>query len=118
KGLVRLMAAVFGAPADLLAEGAVSRREGALIRSWLEALEGIARALLLAMAARLPRSAPSRGGRRPPRRKVGAPDTALADGESRPDALPDDELPDSERWAGVVFRALSPTAARRKPAAE
>ncbi|NIR60744.1 MAG: hypothetical protein GWO02_15175 [Gammaproteobacteria bacterium] len=106
KVLLRLVAAIFGEPASLLEEGAVARREGELLRGWLSALEAIARALLLAMAASLPRPT---CGRAPAGRWVRPARTeqvhADRDNEPWTDGAAAVDRPGSERWAGVAFRA-------------
>ncbi|NIR58625.1 MAG: hypothetical protein GWO02_03455, partial [Gammaproteobacteria bacterium] len=102
KALVRLFAQLFGQPADLLEEGAMRRAEARLVSGWLRGLERVARALLLVMAAGLPKPAPGRA-----RRGRRAPVTIPPKDETPSDLRPPD-TPPSEAWAGVAFRALPP----------
>jgi hypothetical protein len=106
KALIRLFAALFGQPADLLDEGAMRRSEARLVRGWLRGLERIARALLLVMAAQLPPPPPGRARRG--RRAPGPPPR-----EEPPLDGPPLETPPSEAWAGVAFRALPPASGGR-----
>jgi hypothetical protein len=92
-------AQIFGEPALLLADVVLPRREGRRLMAWLAALESLARALLLVMAARLPRPAPAKAR---PRRTRGSGAALDQNTEEHP---PSAEPPGSELWAGVVFHA-------------
>jgi hypothetical protein len=101
--LLRLAMAIAGAPVALLAREVVARTEALQIRALLRTLEGVARALLLIMVAGMTDAAGSRSAARAraarsgERRAAPTADEVIAAGE--------DEA-SSERWAGVVFRAL------------
>ncbi len=99
---LRAVAVLFGQPSDLLEDQVLERREWVALCSWLRALEAIARALLLMMAAGSPRAAQAsrRGARRPGR---GRRERPLTDGAPAERASSED-IPPSERWAGVAFR--------------
>jgi hypothetical protein len=117
KALLRALGAIFGDPARLCGEGVLPRGEALSLRGWLAALEAIARAFLLVMAARLPRSEP-----RPARTVRAAADAERAGpgAAEAPDPAaeaPDAEMTDSERWAGVAFRVLPAPSAPSGPRA-
>jgi hypothetical protein len=98
--LLRWAAALWGEPRALMAARAMDRREARELRGWVRALEAIARALLLAMALRLPEpSAKAPKAPNEPRLRP-APVRELGYDPSTED--------DSERWAGVRFRLLPP----------
>jgi hypothetical protein len=104
KALLRWTAIVFGAPVDLAQQETMPRREAERLRRWLAVLEAMARALLLALAARLPRPAPSASSK--PRRSRDSREmdkSRFETNESRPET---DESQDSQRWTGVSFPAL------------
>jgi hypothetical protein len=107
KALLRDVGAIFGDPASLWSERVLPRGEALSLRGWLAALEAAARALLLVMAARLPRPEPGPHVARRARPPAGA-----ARPEPPHEDAPDTETPGSERWAGVVFRALPPKGGR------
>jgi hypothetical protein len=113
KALLRVVGAIFGGPVDLWEQAAVEQRAARLLRAWLRALERIARALLLAMAARLPADAKPRT---PLGRAASRPRGAAAPQSDLPragDAPP--ETPPPEQWAGVAFRVLPPAAGSGAP---
>ncbi len=121
KVLVRWAAVAFGAPLDLWARETMPRREAERLRGWLGALEAVARALLLALAAGLPK--PELSTPRTPRPSGDSRESIESDREmdrSRPET---DEFQDSEdsedsgRWRGVVFAAL-PRPARSRARGE
>jgi hypothetical protein len=76
KALLRAVAAIFGDPVSLWNDQALPRGEALALRGWRRALEAAARALLLVMAARLPRPRPGRA--RTARRAHGAAPIACA----------------------------------------
>jgi hypothetical protein len=100
KEILRLIAQIWGEPARLFEDVVLPTREGLRLRTWLAALERLARTLLLVMAARLPKPAPARARTRTSGRPS-APEQREAEGLAFPP-----EVPGSELWAGVVFHAL------------
>jgi hypothetical protein len=106
KALLRWAGALFGEPADLFDERVMERKQWRLLRTWIVALEAIARALLAAMAASLPPPKPAVAPRRTAKddaKATVAPYAAeKASGHDGP------EMPPSEQWAGVVFRCALP----------
>jgi hypothetical protein len=107
KTILRLAAQIFGEPAALLEDLVLPRRDARLLRAWLSALEAIARALLAAMALRLPKPTPSHHRTR---RHDDAPQVITPSTEAATLAAP----PDSERWAGVAFR-IAPRTGESRP---
>ena len=104
--LLRWAAALFGEPVELLEAQVVERRQGLALRGWLRALEAIARALLVLLAAGLPTPDPQRSSSGP--RRPGASPTADAKSPNAP-STDDEAEASSERWAGVTFRVVPPT---------
>jgi hypothetical protein len=111
---LRWMAAVFGAPADLAADGVLARADVQRLRAWLGALETLARALLVRLAAEIAPRLPAVRVRRG-RSAALAPATTVVESAS------DDLLAlfvvravddDSSAWRGVAFRHLPPVARR------
>jgi hypothetical protein len=76
--LLKSLAAIFGCPGEIAREGCLDRAAALALRAWLGALEAMARALLVSLAAALPRCEPSlrpaRRGSVAPRRVVHAAD--------------------------------------------
>jgi hypothetical protein len=120
KQLVRSFVAVFGDPAALYTERAMLRRDALALIEWLRAMERLTRALLVTLAARLPRPAPVlRASTSPALRKQISALRTRRDAEDHGDGgttlrSPTEPSPDqiaaaiaqSERWTGVSFRAL------------
>src|SRR5690606_38102768 len=104
--LLRLATEIFGEPAALLEERVLPRAQALVLRGWIDALEAVARALLAALAARLPAPAQRRTARVKRRPAQPTPPSEDLSAEDWPTL----ERPaDSARWAGVVFR-LAPRA--------
>jgi hypothetical protein len=101
KDLLRWFAAIFGQPKDLYEDQVVRKKHGLLIRGWIAGLEAIARALLMAMAAALPKPEATP---RPPKRRAKTKRAARAPHPAASDiAVGVIEAPDSELWADVSF---------------
>jgi hypothetical protein len=117
KHALRWVVKIFGEPVDLLDDLARRRGDVLPLRAWLRGLETLARALLLAMAGRLPQEL---SGPEPARKRAG---------QSKPHARPEPTFATftdyltarpvgSERWADVVFRVtprMSLAAVAREP---
>jgi hypothetical protein len=100
---LRTVAALFGAPGELAAARVLPWDTARRLRDWLRALEALARALLVALAARLP-DRPQRPRGWTARRHDPSTD------EWTDDAVATDaSLLESERWAGVSFAGSPPT---------
>ena len=99
-GRLRGVAGVFGTPAEIAADEALTRADARLLAGWLRALEAIARALLMLRAAVL---APALGPGRMRQRRAGT-----DGGRGRASAVAAVLEADSRVWAGVAFRAFPP----------
>ena len=106
-GRLRGVAGVFGTPAEIAADEALTRADARLLAGWLRALEAIARALLMLRAAAL---APALGPVRMRQRRAlrgGRADLCGAAAAFTP-ARADGLDADSRAWSGVAFRAFPP----------
>lgn len=101
---------IFGDPKRLYEDHYVRRAHGLVVRGWIAGLEAVTRALLVQMAAALPKptALPARRAHSAPlgKPKPAAPPDHAPLTDNNAGAPP--EIPDSERWTGVSFVLLPP----------
>jgi hypothetical protein len=107
KTAIRWTALIFGEPASLWDDIAGRRGEVLSLRTWLSALEALARTLLLLMAVRLPAPDARKPRQRRPRKPIGSADLATLTHDPLAAPL------NSQLWAGVAFH-IAPSKRRSR----